>query len=446
MDGTGPRAEPPRLRRAIVALEYRDFRLLFFASVVTAFSGTLQQTATAWQLWQLTGSPVHLGLQGLARAIPTLALSLAGGVIADRFDRRLIIRLPQAVNAAMALTLALLSATESIEPWHIYAVTLMGSSMMAISAPARRAIVANLVPRRHLMNAMALNMTEYQFARIIGPAVAGVLIALAGYPLTYGLNAVGQVFTFVVLGLIYLGPVPQRPQGNPLQNLVEGLSFIRVHSIILVLLATDAAAMLFGSFQVLLPVVADERGAGAPGFGVLSAADALGAVLGAVVVMWLGDMRYKGFLIVGSILAYCVALVGFALSPWFWVAAVTAGALGLTDAMQATPRNAVIQLVTPDQLRGRVSSFQHMLVMGTPSLGQGFMGGAASLIGPPLALILGAAACAAVNVGILARRSDLRARDLGAVSAPQPAPAWVSGSPGQRGVGGAVRVPGQEGR
>lgn len=163
--------------------------------------------------------------------------------------------------------------------------------------------------------------------------------------------------------------------------------------------------------------------------------------------MWLGDIRYKGFLIVGAILAYCVSLVGFALSPWFWVAALTAGALGLTDAMQATPRNAVIQLVTPDQLRGRVSSFQHMLVMGTPSLGQGFMGGAASLIGPPLALILGAAACAVVNVGILARRSDLRARDLGSVSAPQPAPTWVPGSPlGQPGAAGAVTVPGQEGR
>lgn len=411
--GVDVRADRPGLRRAIVALEYRDFRILFLASLVSALGGTLQQTANMWQLWELTGSPAHLGLQGLARAIPTLVLSLAGGVIADRFDRRKIIMLPHAVNGATALALAALSVGALVEPWHIYAVTLIGSAMMSLSAPARRAIVVNLVPRHHLVNAMALNSSEHQFARIIGPAMAGLLIATVGYPLAYGANAVAHLFTFVALGFIYLGPAPVRPRGNPLQNLMEGLAFVRFRSIILVLLATDSAATFFGAYLVLLPIFADRLGAGATGFGILSAAPGVGAVLGAMVVMWLGDFRYKGYFVVVSILAYCACLVGLALSPWLGVAVLMAGALGLTDSLQATARNAVIQLVTPDELRGRVSSFQHMLTLGMPGLGQGAMGTAAALLGGPLALVAGAAVCAAANVGLLTSRSDLRARDLG---------------------------------
>lgn len=423
-DGRGDR---PGLRRAIVALEYRDFRILFLASLVSALGGTLQQTANMWQLWEITGSPAHLGLQGLARAIPTLVLSLAGGVIADRFDRRKIIMLPQAVSGVTALALAGLSATGLIEPWHIYAVTLIGSSMMALSAPARRAIVVNLVPRQHLVNAMALNSSEHQFARIIGPAMAGLLIATVGYPLGYGANAVAHLATCVALGFIYLGPVPIRPQGNPLQNLVEGLRFVRFRTIILTLLATDSAATFFGAYMVLLPIFADRLGVGITGFGVLSAAPGVGAVLGAMVVMWLGDFRYKGYFVVMAILAYCACLVGLALSPWFLLAVLMAGGLGLTDSFQATARNAVIQLVTPDQLRGRVSAFQHMLTLGMPGLGQGAMGTAAGILGGPLALVAGAAICATMNLGLLVSRSDLRARDLGEEAIAPPSPISARG-------------------
>jgi MFS family permease len=130
--------------------------------------------------------------------------------------------------------------------------------------------------------------------------------------------------------------------------------------------------------------------------------------------MYLGDFPYKGRFIVGSILAYCCCLVALAVTPWFALALLVAVGLGLTDSMQAAPRNAIIQLMTPDELRGRVSSFQHMLVTGMPALGQGLMGGAAGAVGGPVALIVGAILCACINIGILARRADLRARDLGA--------------------------------
>lgn len=416
MDEHQRRAERPGLRRAIVALENRDFRLLYLSSMVSSVGGMLQQTAILWQIYELTGSALHLGLTGFARAIPIIAFSLVGGVIADRFDRRWIIMFTQAAGGVLALVLALLSATARIEVWHIYAVTFVGSTLMSLSAPARTAIVASLVPRKHLVNAMALNSTTWQSTRILAPSLAGAMLVLFGFPLTYLINGVGHMVTFVALGFIYLGPAPARPRGSPMQDLVDGLSFIGQRSIILALLATDSAAMLFGSFQALLPIFADNLGTGAAGFGLLSSAEGIGAIFGAAIVMYLGDFRYKGYFIVGAILAYCVCLAGLALSPWFALALIACAGLGITDSLQSTPRNALIQLVTPEELRGRVSSFQHMLVVGMPSIGQGLMGAAAAAVGPPLALILGASACAAANLGILASRSDLRARELGAVA------------------------------
>lgn len=408
------RDEKPGLRRAIIALQHRDFRLLYLSSLVSTTGGTIQQMATLWQIYELTGSAVHLGLTGFARAVPILVFSLAGGVIADRFDRRKIIMIPQAVGGLLSAALAALTATGQIDVWHIYAVTFLGSTMMSISTPARTAIVASLVPEHHLVNAMALNSTTWQSTRILAPSLAGALLVTVGFPLTYLINALAHGLTFAALGFIYLGPTPRRSQGSMLDDLTEGLAFIRRRSIILALLATDSAAMLFGSVQALLPIIAGNLGMGAEGFGLLSSAEGIGAILGAMVIMYLGDFRYKGWFIVGSILAYCACLVGLGLSPWFAAALVFAAGLGLTDSFQSTPRNAVIQLVTPSNLRGRVSSFQHMLVVGMPSLGQGLMGGAAAVLGVSLALTLGAAVCAALNVGILAGRKDLRARNLGA--------------------------------
>lgn len=406
--------ERPGLRRAFVALQHREFRLLFLSSVTSGVGGQLQTVANLWQIYALTGSALHLGLTGLARAVPLILFSLAGGVIADRVDRQKIIIVAQVANGALALILALLSATGLVEVWHIYAVTFLNATLMAVSSPARRAVLANTVPRHHLMNAMALNSIVHQTDRIVAPALAGILIALFDLAPTYAINGVAHFITAVALGFISLGPLPARAQGSPFRDLLEGLAFVRMRSIILVLLATDAAAMLFGGYQVLLPIIADQFEMGAAGFGVLSSAPAVGALVGTMLILSLGDFPYKGRLIVGAILAYCGCLLALALSPWFALTWLVAAGLGLTDAMQASPRNAAIQLMSPNELRGRVSSFQGMLVNGVPALGQGLMGGAASLIGGPVALVVGAAFCASIIVGLLAGRPDLRAADLGA--------------------------------
>lgn len=399
--------------RAFVALQHRDFRVLFLSNITSGIGGQLQLVANAWQVYALTGSALHLGLTGLARGIPIVLFSLIGGVIADRWDRRKIMIATQMLNGAFGVALAVLTFTGLVEVWHVYVVTFMNATLTSVSIPARRAVIAGLVPRHHLMNATALNASIHQIDRIVAPSIAGVLIALFGLPITYALNGVAHFVTAVALGLIALGPVQDRPEGSPLRNLIDGLTFVRERSIILALLITDVIAMLLGSYPVLLPIIAEQYDAGPIGFGFLTSAPAIGSLFGVAIVMFLGDAPYKGRLIIGCILAYSVLLVGLALSPTFLLAMLCTAGLGLTDSMQATIRNAAIQLMTPDRLRGRVSAFQHMLQGGGPALGQGTMGGAAGLLGLPAALIGGGVLCMALITSLVVRRADLRDRDLG---------------------------------
>ncbi len=405
--------ERPGLSRAFVALEHRSFRLFFLSTVVSGVGGQMQQVAYLWQVYALTGSAVHLGFTGLARAVAIILFSLAGGVIADRFNRKRIIVFAQGFNGLIAVTLTALTMTELIQVWHIYAATFLNASMMATSNPARRAVIAGLVPRQHLVNALALNSIIHQLDRIVAPSLAGILIAVVGLPLSYAVNGSAHFITAVMLCFLPLGALPVRPHLSAFKSLLEGLEFIRKRNIILVLLLTDSVAMLFGSYPVLLPILAGEFEVGPAGYGLLASAPAIGGFLGAVTIMMLGDFPYKGRLIGGAILAYAGFLILLGLAPTFGIAFVAAVGLGMSDAMQAAPRNAVIQLLSPDELRGRVSSFQSMLAAGVPGLGQGLMGAAAGTLTAHVALVVGALICAAINAGIIVRRPDMRARDLG---------------------------------
>ena len=383
------------------------------ALVVAGLGGTLQGTANLWQIYELTGSALQLGLTGLARAIPILAFSLIGGVIADRIERRKIIMFTQFTAGVFALILGILSVTGLIEVWHIYVLTFISAGVNSASLPARDAITANLVPRHHLMNAIGLNTSVNQIARIAGPSIAGLLIAYISLPLTYLLTGIAYVLTFLAITRIYLGPAPARPRGNPWESLIEGLSFVRARPIILTILAIDVAMNVFGSYQALLPILADRLGTGAAGFGLLSSAPGLGALIGTAVIVSFGDPRYKGFIMTGAALAFCVWLVGLALSPWFILSVACTFLLGASDAVFTNPRGTLIQLMTPDELRGRVSSFRTTLTTSSPSLGQSAIGAAATLLTPPIALIAGAALCATFTIATFARSAQLRSPELG---------------------------------
>jgi predicted MFS family arabinose efflux permease len=251
------------------------------------------------------------------------------------------------------------------------------------------------------------------------PALAGTLIALVGPALTYGLNGLSHVITTVAVLFVQTSLVPQRTEhGTPIQDLKEGLAFVRRRSIILVVLLMDAAALGGGSYIVLLPIVAGNFDVGPAGFGLLSSAPAVGSVLAASALLSLGDFRYKGFLIAAGLFGYAFSLALLGLAPWFPVALLAAAGLGLSDSLQGVTRNTLIQLLTPDELRGRVGGFRSIMISGTSSTGQGILGVLANALGHTGALAVAATLCATINLGMLLGRRDLRAPDLGVVSEP----------------------------
>lgn len=418
-----------RIILPIASLRHRDFRLFYTALVVAGLGSQVQSTANIWQIYQLTGSAFYLGLTGLVRAVPILALSLIGGVIADRVDRRRFIIVTQTFAGCFSLVLAWLTFTGDIQLWHIYSVTFLNSSLTALNAPARSAIIPNIVPKQNLLNAFALNSTVWQISNILGPAIGGVCIGLFGLATTYLVNGMAHLVTLAALMAMHLSRVTAPSRKSTLTALAEGMSFLRKQSIIPILLGMDSAAMFFGSYRVLMPIFADKLGAGAEGLGLLLSMSGVGAITGAGIIMSLGDVRYKGRFVLAGILSYCCCLVGLAVAPWFTLALLVSAALGFSDSVQAIPRNTVIQAITPDEIRGRVSSFQSMLTNGVPSLGQMQVGTVASLIGAPITLIVGAVLCATTVISVVFARPDVLSRDLGdteeqpTTTAVQPVPA-----------------------
>ncbi len=413
------RQERPGLRLAVVALQHPGYRMFYIALLVAGIGGQIQTFANVLQVYELTGSALAIGLTGLARAVPVIAFSLMGGIIADRVDRLKFSMVAQGLAGSFSLALALLTWTNLIDVWHIYLFTFLVSAVQALNVPARTALIPNLVPRHHLLNAIALNSTVWQSSNILGPTIAGFSIAALGYVPTYLISGLAQMVTIGALATIRIGRVTARSKESPIQGLIGGLSFVRRRSIILVLLAADVGETLFGRFQALLPIIAVSIGTDAAGLGILSAGPGVGSLVGATMIMSFGDFRYKGLVVIGGILAYCAALVLLALSPWFLLSLLATFLLGLFDSVQSTPRNSVIQLVTPDELRGRVSSFQSMLTSGVPPLGQALNGAIASIIGAPAALILGAGLCAAAQLGLVSTQRELRAPELGAEEEPR---------------------------
>jgi len=394
------------------ALQHRNFRLFYSALLVWAIGLEFQSIANVWQVYELTNSPLHLGLIGLARGLPIVVLSLVGGVVADRVNRLRFTIFTQALSSSLGLILAVLTATGLIRLWHIYAISMIGATISSLSSPARNAMIPSLVPRNQLLNALALNSSVWQISNIIAPALAGLSIAVAGLSTTYIANSAAHIMSLVALAGIRIVPSPTAPRQSALKSLIEGLRFVRRQSIILALLGMDGAFVFFGSYRALLPIFAGKLGLGAEGLGMLLSAPAVGALLGTAVILGLGDLRYKGLWITGAILLQCFSLVLLAVSPWFFLAVLATAVIGFCDSFQSAPRNTIIQSTTPDELRGRVASFQRTLSGGLPSLGQAQSGALASVIGVPLALIVGATICASATVAMVTARRDLRTANL----------------------------------
>jgi MFS family permease len=385
-----------------VALRYRDFRLWWFGQLISQSGSAMQTLAINWQISVLTGfNPVALGLVGLSRFIPIVIFSLIGGAVADARNRRKLLIVTQSILALLAAVLGLLASGGLAVVWPIYAISALSAATLAFNNPARQALIPALLPREHLANALSLNSVMGQMATIGGALLGGVLIGLYGTSIVYWLNAVS--FLAVIAALFVMRPAPQETRRQASVGSVrEGLRFVFHQPIILSTMLLDFVATFFSSANQLLPIFAAQiLNVGAPGLGALTAATSIGSFMAGGTMGFVARVKKPGQVILYSVAVYGLATVLFGLSRDFAISLLMLGVTGASDTVSTILRGTIRQLVTPDEMRGRMTSVNMIFFMGGPQLGEMEAGFAAALLGAPLSVITGGIGCL-IAVGLTA--------------------------------------------
>ncbi len=375
----------------LAALRYRDFRLMWFGEFISQ-AGTQMQTITInWHIYVLTGSAVALGLTGLMRLIPMIVFSLTGGMFADTHDRRRLLLFTQSAMMLFAALLGLLTNVGWVSVAIIYLLAAMTSAAAAFDTPARKSLPPNLVPKEHLTNAISLYNVMNQAASILGPTIAGFVIAWVGIAAVYWINAFS--FLAVLLALVLIKTPTQEKLGTVRmgwRSFADGIRFVRRTEIIWTTMLIDFFATIFASASALLPIFArDILQVGPEGLGILYAAESTGAVLAGVGMSLLGNVHRKGLVMLCAISVYGLATVFYGTSNQFILSLFFLMLIGAGDTVSTIIRNTIRQIATPDHLRGRMSGVMQIFVTGGPQLGNLEAGLAAALIGAPLSVITG---------------------------------------------------------
>ncbi len=362
---------PPPIGR-LAALGYRDFRLFWSGQLISNIGTWMQMTATSWLLYQLTGSAVLLGLNGVFRAIPALTLGLISGTFADRYDRRWMLLCTQVTLGLLSLSVGLLDGFGHIQPWHIYTFTFLSSAVASFDGPARQAMFPALVPRAALPNAVALNSLLWKGSALIGPSLGGVAISLMGTAGAFYANAMS--FLVVVITLLMLR-VKARAEPKRRRHFMaetqEGFKYIIARPIILGITVMEAVASIFGLDHTMLTIFAsDVLRVGAHGFGLLQSARGLGAVIGSGLFLAMGQKPYQGKILIVTAILYGLFFALFGLAPTFTIALALMALIGLTDTVWGAARGTIMQMITPDQFRGRVMGVFQLSNRGLHPIGQ----------------------------------------------------------------------------
>lgn len=391
--------EPVAARSSVFnALRHRDFRLLWLGQFVSMTGSQMQLVAINWHIYILTHSKLALGAVGLVRVLPIIFCSLIGGVLADVFDRKKLMLMTQSVMLLSAGVLAAMTASGLESIWPIYLLTAISSAATAFDNPARQSLMPMLVPARDFPNAVSLWLVVFQISMIGGPALAGLILSDYSPALVYALNAASFLAVIISLFLIRTGGRAERVENETaslnLAALREGLSFVWRTPIIVQTMTLDFVATFFASATALLPVfAADILHVGARGFGILAASPAMGAVVAGLVMARLGNVRRQGATIIASIAVYGAATIAFGLSRVFWLSMLMLAVVGASDTVSTVLRQTIRQLVTPNYLRGRMTSVNMIFFMGGPQLGELEAGALAALIGAPLCVATGGIGC-----------------------------------------------------
>jgi MFS family permease len=392
-------------------LRNRDFNL-YWAGVIASQIGTRGTVAANfYQVYELTGSIAYTGLVGAGQAVALLLLSPLGGALADRVDRRRLLQAAQSVALVVAGVLAWLTLTDRVQTWHVVLSVVLTTAAATFDQPARQALIPALVPRSQIGQAIALLNPSRELAILVGPLMAGLLIAVAGPGLMYAVDTATYGVLVAVLAVLRIPALePAADRRSVLGSIVEGAQYIRHRPLIYSLMSLDLSATVFSAYRVLLPALAlDVLHVGSTGYGVLSAAPSAGALLASYLVFrTVGRSRRQGRVLLGATALYGVAALLLAHSPTFVLAVGAAGLLGAFDAMATTIRHAAVQIDTPDAIRGRVTAFYQMSSRGGPAIGDAVVGAFAGLVGPVVALTVGALGPIAVAASFWFRDNVVR--------------------------------------
>ena len=405
--------ESAERQTAFSSLRHRDFRLLWMGQIISVIGSQMQLAAINWQIYIITRSALALGLVGACRALPIILCSLMGGVVADVVDRRRLMVVTQTIMLLCSAVLAFISYKGLEHAWPILLITAIASAAWAFDTPARQSLMPMLVPVKDFPNAVSLSMLMFHIGLITGPPLAGFLLASHGPAMVYAINAVS--FVAVIAGVLLMHTSGKQEKTDAesneisLQALLEGLRFVRRTPIIVQTMTLDFVATFFASANQLLPIYAtDILAVGARGYGFLAAAPAAGAIGAGLVMARIGVLKKQGLTVIVSVGVYGAATIAFGVSRVFWFSLVMLAATGAADAVSTILRQTIRQLVTPNKLRGRMTSINMIFFMGGPQLGEVEAGTVAALLGAPLSVVTGGVACVVAAVLTLVKAKSLR--------------------------------------
>ena len=394
-----PAVNPPvdGWRKVFTALRHRNFRLFFWGQLISLIGTWMDKTAEGWLIYRLTGSKVLLGVIAAAGTAPMIFFSFWGGSIADRLPKRSILVVTQTCAMLLAFTEACLVWSGLVRPWQIVILATFGGIVLAFDMPARQSFVIEMTSREDLMNAISLNSTIVNGARLIGPSLAGIIMAGIGIAPCFFFD--GLSFLAVIAGLLMMNPprqIPTAHTGSTLKHALGGLAYVRQNRRVFILLSLFSVVGVFGwSYAVLMPSFArDVLHLDAAGYGALMSASGLGALIGALVTAWMGQSMPRRPAVLGGVWLFSSMLFLFATTRIFALALVFLAIGGFGMMIFFSTSNTLVQTSVPDEMRGRVMGVWALIFGGMIPIGSLEAGALARWVGTPATIAFGAVVCA----------------------------------------------------
>jgi MFS family permease len=412
-------SEPKKNRLSVTlrAMRHRNFQLFFSGQLISLIGTWMQNVAQAWLVYRITGSSLLLGSVGFASQFPVFLVAPIGGIVADRMNRQRVVIGTQIASMILALILALLTLTGRVQVWHIFVLAALLGVVNAFDIPGRQAFLVDMVGKEDLMNAIALNSSMFNGARVVGPAIAGILVAQIGEGWCFFANGVSYIA--VIIGLLMMRvprPAYRASSASPWAHMVEGFRFVvRTAPIRAILLLLGLVSLVAMPYTILMPIFADRiLHGGARGLGILMGSTGVGALLAALTLASRTGVYGLGRWVTFSCGGFGVSLILFSFSRNFWLSAVLLLPVGFAMMLQMSSSNTLIQAMVPDHLRGRVMAVYSMMFMGMAPFGAFFGGALADRVGAPITVSMGAVAAigGAALFGLQLPKIRVEARQL----------------------------------